>query len=336
MRVLITGMCGFIGHHVADVLLETTDWDLIGLDRIDGTSTLHRLHHVREWADKARRVSFVWHDLRAPINELVAARIGPVDVILHLAASTHVDRSIADSMQFVMDNVVGTCHVLEYARSLGTDLKVMVNFSTDEVFGPAGPGRSFSEWDRYRASNPYSASKSAAEEFGVAYHNTYDVPVVSTHCMNAYGERQHPEKFIPLVIGKVLLGQKLLVHADPSRTIPGERGYIYAPNVGHVLRDLVNAVVGARFIIGGKLNLPAQRYMDNLAIAQHIAALAGKPLIYDLVDFHSSRPGHDLRYALDGTLFQEHGFTYPEPFDATLERTVRWYLEHKEWLAGPR
>jgi dTDP-glucose 4,6-dehydratase len=206
MRILVTGACGFIGHH-AVMEFAKHGHEVISLDRLDETSTMERLKSVS--------TKFVWHDLRAPINDLVAHHIGDVDAIFHFAASTHVDRSIANGMNFVYDNVVGTGNLLEYARKL-PNLKLLLNFSTDEVFGPAPEGVAYKEEDRHDARNPYSATKAGAEELVHAYGNTYGIPVMTTHCMNAFGEGQHPEKFIPLVIRSLIKWDTVPIHVSPE------------------------------------------------------------------------------------------------------------------------
>lgn len=322
-RVLITGACGFIGHHVA-LAMSRSGFEVVCLDRLDSTSTQQRLRDLQNG-------TVVWHDLKSPINDLVAAQIGPIDAIFHLAASTHVDRSIQNSIQFVLDNVLGTAHLLEYARFL-PQLKLFLNFSTDEVFGPAPPGISYKDHDRYDARNPYSATKAGAEELAHAYANTYGIPVVSTHCMNVFGERQHPEKFVPLVIGNVLTGRRVYIHSDKTKTKPGSRFYIYSSTVAELLVNLLNSVLAGSFSPPDKLNIPGTCEVDNLDMALRIAQLVGKPLEYELIDFHSSRPGHDLRYALDGSKIENLGILTHGDFDEQLSKTVSWYLENKDWL----
>jgi len=276
-------------------------------------------------------MSFVFHDLRAPINGYVAHRLGEVDHVLHLAASTHVDRSITCPMEFVQDNVVGTCNLLDYARTL-PNLQTFVYFSTDEVFGPAPEGTAFVEWDRYRSSNPYAATKAGGEELAYSYYNTYRLPVVITHTMNAFGERQHPEKFLPKVINAVLRGETVTIHADATRTKPGRRFYVHARNVAAAVLFLLRH---PELTPGEKYNVVGEREVSNLALAQFVAKVIGRPLRYELVDFHSSRPGHDLRYALDGAKLRSMGFRHPKTFEQSLEKTVRWYLAHPEWLLMP-
>jgi dTDP-glucose 4,6-dehydratase len=333
MRVLVTGMLGFIGHYVAARLLRDTDWELVGLDRIDATSTLHRLHHVPGWASMAHRTKFVWHDLRAPLNKSVDREVGPIDVVLHLAASTHVDRSIDDPMMFVQDNTVGTAHLLDWWRHRGRD-GLFINFGTDEVFGPAEPGQSFQEWDRYHSANPYSASKAGAEELACAFSNTYGLRIIATHAMNVFGERQHPEKFIPNTILKIMKGEKVVVHADPTGQRSGTRFYQHADNAAAALQWLVeNAekVVTAHHLFD-KMNLVGEHEVTNLDMAKMVAEIVGEPLHYELVDARTSRPGHDFRYALDGSKLKDLGFGYPMSFEDSLERAVRWYMEHPDWL----
>jgi dTDP-glucose 4,6-dehydratase len=327
MKVLVTGAAGFIGHHVVAILLDNAH-EVVGLDRIDETSTLARLPQGHD------RFKFVWHDLRAPLNELVSNMIGGVDAICHLAASTHVERSIRHSMSFVMDNVVGTGHLLEYAKT--QQLKMFLNFSTDEVFGPAPEGVAYDDDAGFDARNPYSATKAAAEELSHAYANTYGIPVLTTHCMNAFGERQHPEKFVPFVIRSVMDDREVPIHVSPKGE-PGSRFYIDVKDIGRIICSLVEGVVGEfelqqPLILPAKLNIPGVVEMDNLAMAEAIAHHVGRPLRYRLEDFHSTRPGHDLRYALAGEKLKHLGLANYTIFEESLERTVHWYMDHKEWL----
>lgn len=666
MRILITGMCGFIGHHVTEHFLKETDWELVGLDRIDATSTLHRLRYIDHWPDYAKRVKFIWHDLKAPLNPTLSREIGQVDVVLHLAASTHVDRSIVDPISFVQDNVLGTARLLDWWRREQPG-GFFVNFSTDEIFGPAAQGVYHKEFDPYNCTNPYSAAKAGAAELTRAFSNTYGLKAATTHChdeqtraftpngirsvdklrvgdlvwgidikgnlvrteiteivtddytgpmisisgnkvnqlvtpnhrvmistptgsprrwstwtyveaaqllgrpdrvklpttarwngfskthiktselldqdalhpltkrlptiikmdtlmelfgwfisegctnsssvllaaggehqrshfvelferfglhakshgrathcsskalkemvkecghlarnkqipswclelgrhhlqilfdtlmagdgsttgtqacyyttskklaeqvtelaiklghtariceretwnprktvkskslivriskphiqidatnvhevpyegriwclrtgtgnffierngcitcsgntMNVFGERQHAEKFIPMVIRKICDGETVTIHADQTRTKSGSRFYIHAENVGRMLKWLIDC--RNTFPQFDKWNIVGEREMSNLELAQKIAGVVRKPLRHEMVDFHSSRPGHDLRYALDGTKLAEAGFKYPLSFERSLERTVKWFLENPDWL----
>ena len=324
-KILITGGAGFIGAHLVEGILKETDWEIVIIDRLDISGSLERLRDMNIWEDQKHRVKFIWWDLKAPLNEFVKKDIGEVDYIWHLAASSHVDRSIIDPLSFVMDNVVGTCNLLNFARGL-KDLKLFIYFSTDEVFGPAPEGVFYKEWDRYKSGNPYAASKAGAEELCIAFENTYKLPIIVTHSMNIIGERQHQEKFIPMVIRKVLDGEKVTIHSDKTKTKSGSRHWIHARNVLKALFFLID-----NFTIGEKYNIVGEE-RTNLAIAQMIAQFLGKKLNYELVDFHSSRPGHDLRYSLDGSKLKSMGFSYPKTLEQSLEKTVQWSVKHPRWL----
>lgn len=327
MNILLTGGAGFIGSHVAEHILRTTDHRVTFLDRLDCSGNLNRITGMTGWDKHKRRCKWVFHDLRAPISDQLALQLGEHEVILHLAALTHVDRAIADPLLAVADNVIGSAHILEHARR---GCERFVYFSTDEVFGPAPAGAAYGEWDRYRSTNPYSATKAGGEELAIAYQNTYGVPVLVTHTMNVFAERQHPEKFIPSTIAKARDGQTVTIHADPTRTIAGSRFYIHARNVADALMFVLK-----HGTVGDKYNIVGEVECDNLRLAQLIAEYVGQPLRYEMVDFHSQRPGHDLRYALSGTKLAGMGWAPAVSFEKSLENVVRWSLTHPEWLAPP-
>jgi len=328
-RILITGGAGFIGHHLIERFLKDTNCDIVSLDRLDVSGNLNRLAHVLELNPEWKsRLEIVWHDLKAPLNDMVVKHIGPVDYVFHLAAGSHVDRSIDYPMEFVMDNVVGTANILEYARMhLQDSLKLFLNFSTDEVFGPAPDGVFYKENDRYDSGNPYSASKAGAEELCVAYNNTYKMPIVITHTMNVFGIRQHPEKFIPLIIQKVRDQELLTIHADQTCTIPGSRHYIHADDVADAILFLME-----NHVAGEKYNVVGKEETNNLELSLMIANIMEKPLQYEMVDFHSSRPGHDLRYALCGEKMRAMGWEPRKSLRQRIEEVVRWSLQNDTWL----
>lgn len=328
MRVLLTGGAGFIGHHIVEHILKKTDWEIVLLDRLDLSGNLNRVFDVMKSnvGKYQKRLQWVYHDFRAPISQLTARSIGDVDIILHVGASTHVDRSIVDPVSFVHDNVVGTANILEYTRRYQAR-STMIYFSTDEVFGPADDGVAFKEWDRYKSGNPYAATKAGAEELCLAFANTYDLDIRITHCMNVFGERQHSEKFIPLVMHNLIFGKKTFIHANKDKTKAGSRFYIHARNVADAVLFVYQH--GKK---GDKYNIVGSEEVDNLTLALRIAKIVGNPLTYELVDFHSSRPGHDLRYALSGEKMKSMGWEPPVDFGASLEKTVRWTMEHLEWL----
>ena len=325
MKVLITGGAGFIGHHLAEHILKNTDWEVVVLDKLNYASCgFDRLREISVFDDK--RVNILTSDFSNPIEIGLEQEIGQIDYILHLGAETHVDRSIDDPEPFVMSNVVGTMHILNFARRQ-KDLKKMIYFSTDEVFGAAPKGVFYKEWDRYKSGNPYSASKAGGEELCLAYVNTYKVPVLITHTMNVFGERQHPEKFIPSTIKKILNGEDVIIHSNSSKTKAGSRFYIHARNVASAMLFL-----SQHGQVGDKYNIVGEKEVDNLEMAEFIASTLGKKLKHVMVDFHSSRPGHDLRYALDGTKMKELGWRLPITFEKSLIRTIRWTVENKRWI----
>ena len=338
--VLITGGAGFIAHHVIDKVLHETDWNIVCLDRLDISGNLNRLHDMLQQHDPqqvARRMRIIFHDLKAELNSQIVADIGPVDIVLHLAAGSHVDRSITYPMEFVQDNVVGTVNMLDYARKHLPNLERFVYFSTDEIYGIAPAGVAYKEYDRYNSTNPYSASKAAAEEFCVAYENTYKIPMVITHTMNVFGERQHPEKFIPATIQKVRDGETVVIHADPSRTVAGSRMYIHAQDVAEGLMFILNLRDYQHTGDYGhahcpKFNLVGTEEIDNLTLAQMIAAAVGQELKYEMTDFHTSRPGHDMRYALDGGLLKSLGWEPKIKLSERIKGMVDWTLANERWL----
>ena len=273
-KVLITGGAGFISHHIIAHIIKNTDWQIVTIDRLDISGNLNRLHEILEQfsIDEKKRLKIVFHDLKAEINSQISSEIGKPDLILHLAAASHVDRSILYPMEFVQDNVVGTVNLLDFSKKLDK-LERFVYFSTDEIFGNAPKGVSYKEYDRYNSTNPYSASK-------------------------VFGERQHPEKFIPMVIQRVRDGQKVFVHSNQEKTLAGSRHYIHAQDVADGLMFILNLKNYKHQGDFGnascpKFNLVGPEEIDNLTLAQSIAKIQNKDLIYELIDNHSSRPGHE-------------------------------------------
>lgn len=323
--VLITGGCGFIGHHFVEHISVNTDWNIIILDKL--TYASHGLERLRDTGViKTERVKTFTYDLSHPLSVGLKKELGEINYIVHMAADTHVDNSIADPIPFIKNNIMSTVHMLEYARSL-KNLEIFFYFSTDEVYGPALGNKLFQEDERHNPTNPYSASKSGAEQICVAYHNTYDVPVMRINVMNAMGERQHVEKFIPKVIKKVLNDELVEIHSYPDKKKSGTRYYIHARNIAAGVLFLLE-----KGKIGESYNLTGEKEVSNLEMAQIIADTIGKPLNYEMVDFHSDRPGHDLRYGLDGKKMKKMGWSLPIDFETSLRNTVKWTMENQKWL----
>ncbi|MFH0831804.1 MAG: NAD-dependent epimerase/dehydratase family protein [archaeon] len=325
MKMLITGGAGFIGHHFVNHLLLNTDYNMVILDKLNyASSGFDRLRDINCFDEK--RVMTLATDFSKPLPQGIEKEIGSLDYIIHFGAETHVDRSIEDPEPFVMSNVLGTMHILNFAKKQ-QNLEKMVYFSTDEVFGPAPENNFFEEWDRYNSSNPYAATKAGGEELCLAYANTYKLPIFITHTMNVFGERQHPEKFIPMTIKKVLLGEKVLIHSDATKTKSGSRMWIHARNVSSAIMFLLD-----KGKTRDKYNIVGEKEVSNLELARFIAKIVGKPLDYEMVDFHSSRPGHDLRYALSGEKMEKMGWKLPMDFEGSLAKTIKWTLKNKRWI----
>ena len=339
-RLLITGGAGFIAHHTIRYLLQNTDWEIVSLDRLDYSGNLNRISDMMTEfkPETQKRLRIVHHDLRAEVNEMLQADLGQFDYIIHMAASSHVDRSIEDPMCFVLDNVVATCNILNFGRKQ-KNLERFIYFSTDEVFGPAPVGVNYKERDRYNSTNPYSATKAGGEELAVAFENSYGMPMYITHTMNVFGERQHPEKFIPMTINRVKAGESVTIHSDETKTIPGSRHYIHAIDVAYGCLFLLqnqDKIAKLPKDFGGakcpKFNLVGPVEWNNLELAQHIARAQNKELIHQMVDFHTSRPGHDLIYALDGGLMKELGWVPKVSIEERITQVVNWTLNNDRWL----
>ena len=331
-RVLITGGAGFAGHHLIEHALTVTDWELVVLDGLTYAGNPARLTGCQGY-DPAR-VTLLWHDLRAPVHPWLDERIGPVDAVLHLAAESHVDRSIAAPGPFIHNNVTVTVNLLEWART--RSLTHFVQVSTDEVYGPAAEGTAHAEWAPVLPSNPYSASKACQEAIAFSYWRTYGVPVVITNTMNMLGERQDSEKFVPLAIRAVLTGDNVPLHGRRAggKWHPSSRCWLHARNHADALRWIIAETRPAVF---GQADRPDRWHIageehDVLDVAERIADAAGRSLRCSFTDYHSSRPGHDHRYALDASKIAAAGWKAPVPFAESLERTVHWFMAHREWL----
>jgi len=326
MKIIITGGCGFIGHHFVEHVFKNTDWDIVIFDKLSYASNgFERLRDTDTLNNN--RIKVFTNDLVNPLPEGIIKEIGQdVDYIVHMAAETHVDNSIKDPQLFIHNNIYSTLNMLEYAKKI-SNLKMFFYFSTDEVFGPALGETLYKEWDRHKPTNPYSASKSAAEQICVSYENTYKIPLMIVNVMNAFGERQHVEKFIPLCIKKMINNEKIYIHSYPDKKTSGTRFYIHARNIAAAVLFLIK-----NGEIGEKYNISGEREVSNLEMAQMIAKFMNKELDYEMVDFHSSRPGHDLRYGLDGSKLFNMGFELPINFEESLRKTVEWTLENQKWL----
>jgi dTDP-glucose 4,6-dehydratase len=334
--VLLTGIGGFIGSHVLEAILRSTDWNVVGIASWQHYGTPERVLEVcRDVGPGSReRVAMITHDLSvpfAPRTRDTLCQLAP-EYIVNCAAESHVDRSIDEPLGFLHNNLGVATTMLELAREAKP--RVFLQVSTDEVYGPAAPGTAHREWDPILPSNPYSASKACQEAAAVAYWRTYGVPLLLTNTMNNFGPRQDREKYPAKIVRAVLAGEELTVHGREG-TI-GSRFYLHAGNHAAALlwllqRERPPASHAEGALRPERFNVVGDREIDNLEFAHLIAALLNRPLRYKLVDFHATRPGHDQRYALDGGLLRSLGWTAPMDFTESLSLWLEWSLSHPEW-----
>jgi len=331
MRILITGGAGFVGHHLVEHLLKNTDWQIIILDSLNYAGNLNRLTDIDIWEKEANRVRFVWHNLRAPISKTTVQLIGELDYIWHLAAESHVERSTQDSIPFVLSNVLGTANLLEFTKKEQPNLRKYIQFSTDEVYGPAPEGVFFKEWDRLKPSNPYSATKGGGDLLAFSFAHAFKLPILVVRSMNIFGERQHPEKFLPKTVRAILNNERVILHGKNEKET-ASRCWIHARNVADALmlltekgnpEDIYNVVGEERSVL-------------EIAhtISQAIRGRNLEPEEIEFVDFHHARPGHDRRYALDGKKISKLGWKKKLSTEVALEKAVRWMVkpENRKWL----
>lgn len=332
-RILLTGASGFVGSHVLRHILVKTDWEIVCPVTFSHKGLQDRIRlSMAGNEDFQKRVKLVRCDLAFPISSITAKEFGKINYVLNLASESHVDRSIAEPANFIVNNVSLICNLLDWAIIASPEK--IIHISTDEVYGPAAPGMAHREWiDQYFPSNPYSASKAAQESIAFSYWRTYGLPIMITNTMNLIGEMQHPEKFIPMIMRRVISGEKVSIHGSNTGDI-GSRFYLHARNQADALLFLL----GTDFPTYGAFDKPAKYHIvgeqeiDNLELAKFIADYMKRELSYEIVDFHTSRPGHDLRYALDGSRIAGLGWRAPISLFDSLRRTIDWSTSHPEWL----
>jgi dTDP-glucose 4,6-dehydratase len=309
-----------------------TDWEFVCPCSWRHKGTPERIENALKGMDRDR-VTIITHDLEAPFTDTTKKRIGKVDMIINIASNSHVNRSIDFPGEFVIGNTLIAYNLLEYAREVQPS--VFLQFSTDEVYGVAPEGVNHKEWSSIVPSNPYSASKACQEAVAISYWRTYNVPVIITNTMNLFGETQDAEKYTAQLIKKIHGGETVIVHGSEGNI--GSRFYLHARNgadaVLFILKNLPPTLYNeGQNLLPDRYNVVGDVEMDNLELARLVATMLGKELVYTLVDFHSGRPGHDRRYALDGTKLKDLGWTAPMPFKESLQNSIDWTLNHPEWL----
>lgn len=331
-KVLLTGASGFFGSHLLRHLLLNTDWEFVCPCSWTHKGTPERIENALNGQDK-NRVKVITHDLSAPFTEVTKKIIGKVDYILNIASNSHVNRSIEEPASFVMGNVALAVNMLEFAREIKPE--IFLQFSTDEVYGAAPEGVNHKEWASIVPSNPYSASKACQEAIAVSYWRTYGVPVIITNTMNLFGETQDPEKFTALLVNKIHNGEKVVVHGSEGNI--GSRYYLHARNgadaVHFILKNLPPTPYKEGVVsVPDRYNIVGDIEMNNLDLANMVAKMLGKELKYELTDFHTGRPGHDRRYALDGSKLKSLGWQAPMAFEESLQKSIEWTLNNPQWL----
>ncbi|MDE3099281.1 MAG: dTDP-glucose 4,6-dehydratase [Verrucomicrobiota bacterium] len=330
MNLLITGGAGFIGSNVIHHVIARPEISaLVNLDCLTYAGHLANLEKISSHP----KYSFEKVDLRDKAATLRVVRERHITHVMHLAAESHVDRSITGPDDFIQTNVIGTFNLLEACRAAwGDNLndKKFHHVSTDEVYGSLGPTGFFTETTPYAPNSPYSASKAASDMLVRAYHHTYKLPTVITNCSNNYGPYQFPEKLIPVVIQSVLARKPIPIYGDGMNV----RDWLYVrDHAGALWTVLLRGKIGETYNIGGHNEWPNIRIVQLICDTIDEVAPERGGNSRGLISFVKDRPGHDRRYAIDAAKIQrELGWTPAHRFEDGLRETVRWYLDNQRWV----
>lgn len=323
-------------------IFHNTDWHVIGTDSFRHKGWYDRVKTMLDaHPDWVERLTMVTHDLTAPFSELTKKKIGHVDYIINMASLSDVGGSIEPdgkitgaSAEFVKNNVAIVLNMLDYAREVKPESFIQI--STDEVYGSSYKDYGHPEWSPIIPSNPYSASKAAQEAIAISYWRTYNVPVIITNTMNNFGEMQQGSKYPAMIQKWVAKDETVIIHGKEGHI--GSRYYIHSRNHADallfILKNLPPYMHQPEAVDRpDRYNIVGDVQLDNLQLAEVIARLMGKELKHKLIyDFHSTRPGHDLHYGLDGTKLHGLGWRSPVSFEKSMKETIDWQTRHPEWL----
>ena len=330
MNLLITGGAGFIGSNVIHHVIDRPE-----VARLVNLDCLTYAGHLANLAKISSHSKYVFEnvDLRDKNETLRVVRQHEITHVMHLAAESHVDRSISGPGDFIHTNVTGTFHLLEACRACWGNNELSARFhhvSTDEVFGSLGPTGFFTETTPYAPNSPYSASKAASDMFVRAYHHTYGLPTVITNCSNNYGPYQFPEKLIPVVIQSALARKPIPVYGDGMNI----RDWLYVRDHAEALwKVLTHGKTGETYNIGGRNEWPNIRIVETICdLIDELKPTAGGQT-RKLIQYVKDRPGHDRRYAIDASKIEhELGWTPAHKFEDGIRETVLWYIENQAWV----
>ena len=333
-RLLLTGVSGSIGVHFLAHIFHNTEWDVVGIVSFRHRGESDKIEMMlKNHPDWRKRLTIIPHDLIGPFSDRTKDKIGKINYVLNLASLSDVEASIKDPVTFIQNNVWSTLNMLEFAR--GLELDAFLQFSTDEIFGPCEEGNRFKEWDSVVPSNPYAASKASQEAIAIAYWRTYNIPLIITNTVNNFGEYQQPNKFPVIVQRKVAKGEVVPIHGKEGEA--GTRYYMHSRNAADAVLFILKNVTPHRHVPNAvdkpdRFNITSDDRLSNLELAQAIAKAMGKELKYEYVDHHSTRPGHDRHYSLDGTKLKELGWIQPLSFEESLTNTIKWQTENDDWI----
>ena len=335
-RLLLTGIGGSIGIHTLSQIMKNTDWDVIGIDSFRHKGWCDRIAtHFEGHPNDEKRTTIITHDISAPFSELTKKKIGKIDYIINMASLSDVEASIVEPVPFFMNNVALTLNMLEFARECKPE--VFIQISTDEVYGPTtGKNEGYKEWDAQVPSNPYAASKSAQEMAAIAWWRAYGIPLIITNTMNNFGEMQSASKY-PVMIQKALAnGETIKIHHIKGEI--GSRSYIHSQNFANALIFLIKNTTPHIHVPGAvdrpdRYHIAGDKQVDNKELVELIAdKMDIKDFDYEMVDVHSTRPGHDPHYGLNADKIKNLGWTPPVSFEESLANCVKWQKEHQEWI----